>query len=457
MWSNVAAHVMTDAPELGGALDSLTAEHGAEHLALHGRPGETCWGTDGARPALFCALGDRDLDLLVPAMQVQGLVGGLLKLELRSQAGVQNRSALALVKLLRHPDCALETLDLTGCEIGGEGIAALCEALAENATVKVLRLGWNPLGRQGGLAVAEMLKRNGAIEVLGLCNTGLDTMATVCLYAVLRDQRVLVDVDLQKALLYSRHEDTTKAAGQMLCINRTMVTLNLANVTCGDLGAETLAKALERNATLRILSLANNQIGMGEEEEAWRKSSARAAAPAADCPAANPTPTRCAPLLASARRAPSRRCSAFSRLRCSAGAAGAHAFADLLGRGGACSLVALDLSSNRLGEDGGAALGSQGIAGNTVLRRLDLRSCRLGPRALLAVAQGMAMNSTLRGLKLWGNDFPEGGELAAGGNDPRECLKALQGLLRGRWLHLEVDTDVQVYEVDGVLLAARRN
>jgi len=234
MWSNVAAHVMADAPALGTVLDALAADASVEALALAGTPGAKCWGTSGARPALFCALTNADVEVLIEALQVQGLAAGLRTLEIRSQAGVGDKGAAAIAAgLLADPTCALEHLDLTGCEVGAEGARALCSAIAENpaSCLKTLRLGWNPLGRAGGLAVAELVGSNRTLEVLGLCNTSLDTMATVCLYSALRENSVLVDVDLQKALLYSKHEDTTKHAGQMLCLNASIQTLNLANCT----------------------------------------------------------------------------------------------------------------------------------------------------------------------------------------------------------------------------------
>jgi hypothetical protein len=184
---------MADAPLLGVALDSLAVDAPADALAIAGTPGQSCWGTGGARPSLFVALGDRDLEGLVEALQVQGMASGLKTLEVRSQAGLGDRGASAIaLGLLADPACCLEHLDLTGCEVGGPGVVALCEAVAANPAtcLRSLRLGWNPLGREGGLAVAHLMGANRTIEVLGLCNTSLDTMATVCLYAALRENSV---------------------------------------------------------------------------------------------------------------------------------------------------------------------------------------------------------------------------------------------------------------------------
>jgi hypothetical protein len=284
-----------------------------------------------------------------------------------------------------------------------------------------------------------MLERNSSLETLSLGSTSLDTAALVCLLAALRDCRYLTDVDLQKAVLYSKHDDTAKHAAQMLCQNRSLVSLNLANTFVGDLGAQTIAQALARNPTCTKVCLANNQIGE----------------------------------------------------------VGARALAELLLGQGTCVLATLDLSRNRLGEVGGAALGNA-LAGSTSLRKLDLSNCALGERALQSVAAGMHLNSTLRSLRLWGNDFRGqlpghsgddgppptpaarlplpgsthasihstgnastasaksgvGGGSSSGG---ASAVAELDALLRGRFLHLDVECDLEVYEVDGLLQVARKD
>jgi Ran GTPase-activating protein (RanGAP) involved in mRNA processing and transport len=100
------------------------------------------------------------------------------------------------------------------------------------------------------------------VELLGLANTSLDTQAAVTLFSALRDHATLLEVDLSKAILYSRQEDTTKHAAQMVAINSCLQSLNLANMRVGDIGADVLAKALARNRSLKHLCLANNQIGI---------------------------------------------------------------------------------------------------------------------------------------------------------------------------------------------------
>jgi len=430
-WSNVAAHVAAELPELCEALDRLHPDTATDSLPICGKPGEKCWGADGARDAIFCSLSDRDVEALVSALQVQGILPGLKGLELRSHVGLTDAGARALARLLEDSEGALEALDLYGCEIEGPGTQALCDVVAKHTTLRTLRLDFNPLGREGGLAIAKMLEQNTSLETLSLGSTSLDTTTMVCLYAVLRNCKYLKNVNLQKAVLFSKHDDTAKHAAQMLCINNNLVSLNLANTFVGDLGAQTIAQALDRNSTCKRLCLANNRFGE----------------------------------------------------------AGARAFAALF-RSKKCAIATLDLSHNGIGEVGGASLGDA-LAGCTALRKLDLSFCGLGEEALRRVAAGMNLNSALHSLRLWGNDF-SGALSGSSGDDgpppmpsvrlslqpmeandmnakapsirdsdgsiaPSSAVAELDLLLRGRFLHLDVECDLDVYEVDGALQVAIRH
>jgi len=401
-WSNLSAHVAALAPELAAALELLPPDAPLDTLTLAGKPGQTCWGRTVVKPTVYCTVGEKDIDVLVSALQIQGIVPGLKVLEVTSQAHVGDSSAGAVARLLADHECGLETLDLSNCELSGKGCEVLCAALEENSTVRCLKLAYNPLGKQGGFALARMLQRNTVLEVVGLANTSLDTQAAVMLLSVLRGQRRVLDLDLQKAILFSRQEDTTKHAAQMIALNETLQSLNLANMAVGDVGADVLAKALMRNRSLRHLCLANNQIG----------------------------------------------------------AAGGEHLAELISSP-ECCLTSLNLSKNRVGDRGGSSIG-RALAQNTVVRRLDLSENLLGNAGLEAVAKGMAMNSTLRKLCLWGNDWPEahasdedgGGERCDVGNP--SALASFDQLLKGRFAHLDVECDFAVYEIDAQFQVAKK-
>lgn len=62
------------------------------------------------------------------------------------------------------------------------------------------------------------------------------------------------------------------------------------------------------------------------------------------------------------------------------------------------------LSSNRL-RDGGAAAVAAALPHNTSLTHLDVSSNSVEEKGLLALADGVRDNATLRSLRLWGNVF----------------------------------------------------
>merc|ERR1711998_569279 len=104
----------------------------------------------------------------------------------------------------------------------------------------------------------------------------------------------------------------------------------------------------------------------------------------------------------------------------------------------------LDLSGNRIKDDGAVAFGSA-LEMNSTLRLLNLTNNSIEDRGLAAVAAGMNRNSTITTLQLWGNHFENGGK----------AVKEFDGLLKGRFTALEVAVDFQTYTVDDVVMIAR--
>jgi len=339
------------------ALLTLEGPEGDEalaNLAFVGPAAGSCWGTEKKMDALFFELSDADVVAFVDAMMLPYRPGGvqgnqmLRNLVIRSQP-VSDGAVVALCALLDDESSVLESLDLQGCEISGDGCKGLCKSLNANTTVTSLNVSWNPLGRKGGLALASMLERNVTIQRLTLANTSLDTQAVVALYSVLREQTTLREVDLCKAVLFSRQEDSTKHAVAMLGQNASIEYLDIGTSQLADLGASLLAKTLRTNTTLRCLHLRSNQIGI----------------------------------------------------------VGGEALASMLMQGSA--LVELNLSGNRLSDDGAHAMGTA-LANNTTLRLLDLSMNSINDEGLASIAAGMGENSTLTTLKLWGNHFSSGSD-----------------------------------------------
>lgn len=111
---------LSSVSSLAEALKSVDAETPFDTLSLDGKPGATCWGSGGKRAAIFCELRDKDIDLVVSALQSQGFVTHLRTFEVRCHLAVSDGACQSIVRLLRDIDCRLEVLDLTGCEITGK-------------------------------------------------------------------------------------------------------------------------------------------------------------------------------------------------------------------------------------------------------------------------------------------------------------------------------------------------
>lgn len=351
--------------ELADALASLGPDTGAgaeeppaeplRTLLLAAPPGSSCWGTHRAKlrgPELFVTVGPTELGSLVSALTQTTPSGVPLQYVRHLTLRNQRLGDAALVHhvvegLLMSPHSAeLETLDLTGCDLTERAIAELCGALVSGYGIglRTLRLNWNPLAKRGGLAVSNLLQHNDTLERLELRNTDLDVEAVVHLFSVLRTQRSLLHLDVSKAINFSRQEDLTKHAAQMLHMNTALCSLDLGSLRIGDFGAELLSKSLVGNRSLRVLKLAANNIGV----------------------------------------------------------IGGEHLASLLVQGSA--LVELDLSANQICDDGATAFGLA-LASNTTLRVLDLTTCGLRQHGLYQIAEGMAQNSALTHLSLWGNHF----------------------------------------------------
>jgi hypothetical protein len=97
-WSNVAAHVADAAPNLAAVLDLLPPDAPVDTFSVAGKPGQTCWGKTAVKPALYCTVVDKDLEVLISALQIQGVVPKLKVFEVTSQAGVGDGAARSLAR-----------------------------------------------------------------------------------------------------------------------------------------------------------------------------------------------------------------------------------------------------------------------------------------------------------------------------------------------------------------------
>jgi hypothetical protein len=98
-WSNVCAHISGQAHDLSIALEGLPFDAPLDTLIISGKPGEACWGGAPAAAAnIFHTLTESDVDILMSAIQIQGLLPGLRFLKMTSHLSFGDGAARSLSK-----------------------------------------------------------------------------------------------------------------------------------------------------------------------------------------------------------------------------------------------------------------------------------------------------------------------------------------------------------------------
>lgn len=170
-------------------------------------------------------LGDEGLHILAESLVDNE---NLEELNLSSN-GITGAGLKALDGVLQS-NVVLMTLNLSGNPIGEDGAKCLCDILADNTGIKKLQLNRARIGNEGSKAIAEMLIRNSRLQILELDNNFIDNSGF-------------------------------SELGRSLVGNETLHTMYLNRNYGGALGASALAEGLERNRSLRELYLNGNSIG----------------------------------------------------------------------------------------------------------------------------------------------------------------------------------------------------
>ncbi|GIL82402.1 hypothetical protein Vretimale_11851 [Volvox reticuliferus] len=132
-------------------------------------------------------------------------------------------------------DIALERLDLSGCDVGGEGAAALGAMLKANRGLRCLVLANTRLGAQGIDSICRGVTKNTTLKELDLSRSGCDD----------------------------------KAAGHLAQVfqqNNTLEKLHVGNNRITDIGAKLLADSLQANTGLHYIDLAGCPM-----DKSWKK------------------------------------------------------------------------------------------------------------------------------------------------------------------------------------------
>ncbi|XP_078265954.1 leucine-rich repeat-containing protein 34 isoform X1 [Rhinoraja longicauda] len=288
---------------------------------------------------------------------------------------ITNCGAEQFAKFLLETE-ALIDLNLMCNDIGSNGAEWLAKALQLNISVKHLRMNGNKIGNKGGMHFATMLQLNNTLESLDLADCDLGIQSVIGLATVLNHNKSLKSINVSRPLVYSLQEEMTVHMADMLHVNQTLQELHLARFEMKDFGVQQLCEQLVQNKTLRYLDLHCNHISCD----------------------------------------------------------GARHLAELLKHN--TPLKILDLSANRIGDDGLVYISEALRYLNDQLLGLSVTRNSITGIGLVAFANILKSNTTLRNVYIWGNEL-----------DDAACIEFANLLKVGRLKPKQ--TDVSPYWIDG--------
>lgn len=137
-------------------------------------------------------VGDMDFHAVATLLEDSGgvLLSRLRSLDL-SSCRLGPSGAMLVGRLLRHPQCHLESVDLSRQLIGAEGVAAIADAIRINKTVRRLLLQSCRFGPIGGNVLAELLDEGPSVhglEHLDIQNNVIGHMSCKNIRRAVQDQ-----------------------------------------------------------------------------------------------------------------------------------------------------------------------------------------------------------------------------------------------------------------------------
>jgi hypothetical protein len=157
----------------------------------------------------------------------------------------------------------IKTLILDRCQLGGEGIGVLVDALLDfpPETLKVLCLRGNNIGLDGSGALAQLVGSTGSLKKLHLSHNNLGDDGVVPIFRAMQYSKCST---LEELVLSSNKIsfDGAIAISQSLMENASLVSLGLDNNELGDPSVEEICRGIQAGSRtrLRILNLRHNHI-----------------------------------------------------------------------------------------------------------------------------------------------------------------------------------------------------
>ena len=159
-------------------------------------------------------------------------------------------NCMSLASLLQQAECQLGELDISECNVSGEGAEHLAAALINNHSLRVLmNISHNPIGDIGATAFGDMVRNNTALTRLHLNRCGITSEGCVQLAAGLTENTTL------QTLWMSVGVEGAKALSKAIEENKTLRWLRLDDDDSLGEGVDSLLASLPNNTTLQCFSL----------------------------------------------------------------------------------------------------------------------------------------------------------------------------------------------------------
>ena len=161
-------------------------------------------------------------------------------------------NCMSLASLLQQAECQFRKLDISNCNISGEGAVHLATALTNNSSLAEFDISWNPIGDIGATAFGDIVRNNTALTTLELDRCGITSEGCVQLAAGLTE-----NTTLQTLWLSGNHVgvEGAKALSKVIEENKTLRELWLHGDDSLGEGVDSLLASLQNNTTLQTLDL----------------------------------------------------------------------------------------------------------------------------------------------------------------------------------------------------------
>ena len=257
---------------------------------------------------------------------------------------IGDSGANSIARMLKI-NTSLQHLTLKSNSITERGASDISDSLKENRSLLSFDFSFNAIEDKGGLRMAEMLTENMNLKFLNLSSCDLKTSSLIKLAIVVSHHPTLQELRIAKTLAASKKEESMYHLSEIFKVNTTLRSLDMSFQSLSDSGVSVFFQGIKLCRTLTQLRLSANNITLSTD------------------------------VIAKYLENPN------------------------------CALMVLDLSANRIDDEGGVQI-ARSLIKNKTLKYLDMSSNTIGDESLEFLAKTLvSKNEVLTKLLIGGNKF----------------------------------------------------